>query len=60
MCNRVKTLLRNGNLQEKRNKEFTLKLTTALIVVFVFGYLTGLSTFKIMSEPPTYAAQHIE
>jgi len=55
MSDRVKTLLRNGTLQEIRNKEFTLKLTTALVTVLMLGFLAGLTTSKILAEAATSA-----
>lgn len=51
MINRAKTLLRDGNLQEQRNKDFTLRLTTSLLLVLTAGFLSGFISCKVLADP---------
>lgn len=48
---RAKTLLQKGNLQEQRNKEFTLQLTTSLLLVLASGFLAGFISCKSLADP---------
>lgn len=51
MSHQINNLLRKGNLQEQRNKDFSLKIATILLLVLVTGFLTGIITYKVIAEP---------
>jgi len=49
--NRARALLQKGNLQEQRNKDFTLRLTTSLLLVLIAGFLSGFISCKVIADP---------
>lgn len=55
ILNKAKTLLRDGNLQEQRNKDFTLRLTTSFMLVLLAGFLSGLISYKVLADPASSA-----
>lgn len=48
---RARELLKNGNLQEQRNKKIALNYATSLVLVLAVGFLAGFSTCKSMMGP---------
>jgi len=51
ISSKVKGLLKRGNIQEQRNKEFALKYATNLVLVLAVGFLAGFMAHKSIADP---------